>query len=376
MSRLEKWKEPRRLLTVTTGDNAELTDAIFNAQKDAPVDEKPTMSSDGIVRASKEIIFDVENGKPTFHYIMYSVNSKTGELEVGHLLSSFNDDKDTEDEVEGEIMGLLAMAAMEEVPVYPNHDGLCAELASYHRRMLVDGFPVTTGGVKTWYRLTKSPGSKIDNPRYIEEFVPTRHYSPIEISLIKEAVVKELKRLESTERLLSSLRSAIDGLKGMLETSNRNENELQKHLTENPLLFGLEYSQVIPKHRLGSEYEMDYALEKHSGFYDIVEIEASSLNLYTKGGNPSSYLVHAEQQVLDWLDWIERHYSYAVENLPGLINPKGYVIIGLRSSLSESDAKKLKRRNAVYNGKLQIYTYEDLLDRATNILSQLEAFKA
>ena len=55
---------------------------------------------------------------------------------------------------------------------------------------------------------------------------------------------------------------------------------------------------------------MDYALERHSGLLDLVEIESSSLELFTKDGNPRKELVHAEQQVFDWLEWMEANGSY------------------------------------------------------------------
>jgi hypothetical protein len=51
------------------------------------------------------------------------------------------------------------------------------------------------------------------------------------------------------------------------------EEELQRCLTRNPTLFGAEYREIKPKHRLGAEFEMDYALVRVSGVVDIVEIE-------------------------------------------------------------------------------------------------------
>ena len=57
------------------------------------------------------------------------------------------------------------------------------------------------------------------------------------------------------------------------------------------MLFGPDYVRIIPNHRLGAEYEMYYALERHSGLFDLVEIEASTLALFTRGGDPSSHLV-------------------------------------------------------------------------------------
>ena len=133
--------------------------------------------------------------------------------------------------------------------------------------------------------------------------------------------------------------------------------------------------KTIPKHKLGSEFELDYALERTSGQVDLVEIEASNLKLFTQSGDPTSHLVHAEQQVLDWLLWLEWNSAYAREHLPGLMSPMGFVVIGRRGSFSDDLGKKLQKRNAIFRGQLQVLTYDDLLDQAKNLLSHLEGLK-
>ncbi|WP_157824192.1 Shedu anti-phage system protein SduA domain-containing protein [Planococcus sp. MB-3u-03] len=107
-----------------------------------------------------------------------------------------------------------------------------------------------------------------------------------------------------------------------LNNISRNENRLQEILTTYPILFGTEYIEVLDKHRFGSEYEADYVLKRYNGLYDVVEIEASTLNVYTKQGNPASALVHAEQQIMDWLEWIEHNNSYAREKFKNCIHQK------------------------------------------------------
>ena len=98
--------------------------------------------------------------------------------------------------------------------------------------------------------------------------------------------------------------------------------------------FCIVLQRVIPKYRLGGDYEMDFALEQPSGLVDLVEIEPSTFPLYTRSGNPRSELVHAEQQVLDWLEWLEANSRLARDDLPGMMRPVGQVIIG-RASRSD-----------------------------------------
>jgi hypothetical protein len=117
---------------------------------------------------------------------------------------------------------------------------------------------------------------------------------------------------------------------------------------------------------------MDYALERRSGIVDLVEIEASTRRLFNQKGDPSGDLVHAEQQVLNWHVWLEKHHLYARETLHALTRPRGYVIIGRSASLTAATRRKLEHRNAVYRDVMQILTYDDLLASAEALLGILE----
>jgi len=172
-------------------------------------------------------------------------------------------------------------------------------------------------------------------------------------------------------RVLTELRSGINELSGLLEKDTLDEGSLQRCLTNFPILFGLQYQRVIPKYQLGSDFELVFALEITYGLVDLVEIEASNLRLYTNAGNPTKELVHAEQQILDWLEWLEANARLARDDLPGMMRPVGQIIIGRRNSLSSKDLIRLKRRNAAWQGSIQVLTYDDLLDRARNVVDLL-----
>ncbi|MCB8980030.1 MAG: DUF4263 domain-containing protein [Ardenticatenaceae bacterium] len=77
--------------------------------------------------------------------------------------------------------------------------------------------------------------------------------------------------------------------------------------------------------------------------------------------------MHAEQQVLDWLEWIEKNHAYARENLPGITQPRGFVVIGRTKGMSNEAITKLRFRNIFFGEKLSILTYDDLLQRAKSI---------
>lgn len=373
--RIDLWKEAKYLMTMLSGvseENDALVKQITHVQKQTGKAES-NFSFTELVMACREIIYDEEEGVPVFRGILHSFDVEKGKIKLEHaidiLVTADEENNDTEDQ----IINTLATAVAFNIPVYPNTKELAPILARLHRKLLIDGFTAPgEGGERVRLKLTKSPGEAIDSPSYLHELDLTETYSPADLKLFQEAVSKELERLENANSVLASLAYSSSELERLLLSSTRNENNLQRFLTENPILFGTEYKRVISKHKLGAEFEMDYALERHSGLVDIVEIESSNLKLFTKSGNPSQYLVHAEQQVLDWLDWIETHSIYARKNLPGAFSPAGYIIIGRRETLSESDKNRLRRRNLLFRGQLEILTYEDLLDRAKNLSKHLE----
>lgn len=375
MSRLERWKTPKYLASVYSGGNKARLSVLAEWLENSPKDEGASLklTSFSIIEASKELIFDMVDGIPVFHAIMYSFDAERALIRVDHMLNILVDKDQTESEIEEDVANTLALASAAEVPVFPNSIEVAPALAKYHRSMLIHGFTAPDGkGNRVRLMLTRSPKHRIDDPQYLSEIDITEAYSPAEISLIQKAVSKELNRLRNTRVLLDSLIGGIGRLERLLQIPDRNEGELQDCLTECPILFGTEYVRIIPKHRLGSEYEMDYALQRVDGVVDLVEIEAATHKLFTQGGNPSSSLVHAEQQVMDWLAWIEKHHPYAEANLPGLISPIGIVVIGRSSTLDAGAVEKLRRRNQLFRGQIQVLTYDDLLSKAKALLHRLE----
>jgi len=372
-SRIEFWNDDNHFEVVIKG---ELERNEFVRRLKAKNEGEFYISD--LIRSCKELIFDKVDGKNVFSVILPEYDPDTLTIRYSDafniIIHDGTESSGNFDEVD-EILEVLGFAIAFEIPVFPNKKEYLEELTGYLRMLVLNGFKIKDGDghvvVKPKSSLTVSELT-VEN---LDKLNTLKHWSSVEVSLLKKEVLKELNKLNSTKRIITSLEYAILELGELLRNKSRNENELQRFLTENPILFGLEYVQIIPKHRLGSEYEMDYALVNHNGMVDLVEIESSNLPIYTKRGNPSSKLTHAEQQVLDWLDWIERNNSYSQRNLQGMLSPKGFVVIGKSDSLSIANKEKLNRRNIIYRDRLLILTYDDLLDRARNILSRLQNLK-
>lgn len=372
-TRMSQWEEPRDLGFGVIGncDNSKRIVALHKELNSHKTPEENGLTLNRLIRSCRELIYDEKDGKIIFHAISHYINPEKMTIEAGPLfeLSSSADEGRSEEE---ETIDILAVAAMEEVPVYPNRADQVGKLANLHRQLLTEGFTAPDGaGNRVRLKFAKRPTNEFLDINKIGEIDCSISIFPAEVALIREVAMREITRLSRAEAVLSSLERAIQELEHEISVDRRNENSIQRCITRNPILFGVEYIDIIPKHRLGSEYEMDYAGKRFNGSYDLIELESSNLAVYTKGGNPSQSVVHAEQQVLDWLAWIEENHPYAAQGLVGISNPMGFVVIGRRAHLSRTSAEKLRLRNIYWNGRIQILTYDDLLDRAKSIRTRL-----
>ena len=318
------------------------------------------------MKMTRELIFDIKKGIPVFHYIVPMLDTKEFDLKYCHLLDSVIEGE--KEEFEQQIINTLGLAVALEIPIYSNNEKVEKELSYYYQKLIQNGFTAPDKDGND-VKLIPANSKEMDDFK-IESFSKidlTKFWSPTDLLVLKEVVKEEFLKLNNAHRTLTTLELAIEQLEKLLDTKKRNENSLQKCITENPILLGLDYSKIIPKHRLGSEFEVDYALEKFNGLIDLMEIESSTLNVFTKQGNPSNHLVHAEQQVIDWLDWVEKNNSYARNGLDGLLSPKGFVIIGRTSTLTDKTKASLIRRNKAFNGTITIFTYDDLLSKAKGL---------
>jgi hypothetical protein len=376
-SRLSRWEKMVLVPTFLAGDNQKRLETVSKLQVEALEEsehEETKLTSLGITQACRELIFDIKEGVPTFHCIMHAFDTDHMSIKIEHVLDIVYDKDQPKEEIEDDICNTLAIASALGVPVFPNASSVAPQLARYHRQMLIEGFTAPDGdGGRKRLKLTRSLADRLDNPDILHKLDPTESISPADLLLITDAISREMDELTGVRTIVDGIKQAIAELSALLDQSKRNENDVQACLTANPVLFGPDYKQIIPKHRFGAEFELDYALVRHSGIIDLVEIESPSLTLFNRKGDPSSHLIHAEQQVLDWLSWAESNNAYAQKALPGISAPIGFVVIGRSHALTQNETAKLRSRNSLFNGKLQVLTYDDLLERSRQILRAISS---
>lgn len=157
----------------------------------------------------------------------------------------------------------------------------------------------------------------------------------------------------------------LDQFGELLQTDAR-EEEYHKFLASNPVFLNPLASQLISKHKLGDDFITDYVLETLTGDYIAVEIEKPSDAIFTRSNDFTCEFTHAFGQTIDFIEWIEQNIAYAQKKLPGIAAPRGLVVIGRRSVLTQRQLDKLRRFNK-NSSAVEAVTFEDLLLKAKSL---------
>jgi hypothetical protein len=175
-----------------------------------------------------------------------------------------------------------------------------------------------------------------------------------------------------TESPLSLNQQILGRFKALLD-SGTSEEELQQFLEEHPVLLDATAIEVIAKHRLGTEYVTDFVVRQINGDYILVEIEKSTDRLFTVKGRVHHELTDAMAQVREFQRWIHENIAYARTLLPGIARPHGLVVVGRSKELTPDLRKILDEENFSRRGYIEVLTYDDLVERALAIHSNLTA---
>lgn len=144
------------------------------------------------------------------------------------------------------------------------------------------------------------------------------------------------------------------------------EEDYQLFLKRHPVFLDALASDVIPKQKLGIEKVTDFVLRRYDNKYILVEIEKPQDRLFTLTNDFTAEFTHAFGQVLDFQQWVDSHASYARVHMPGISSPRGLLVIGRRTNLSEENKAKL-HRFALNCISIDILMFDDLLQNATNL---------
>lgn len=168
---------------------------------------------------------------------------------------------------------------------------------------------------------------------------------------------------------------AIRGLEELLESGERHEEPLQRHLAAHPallapLVVGNHETWVIPKQRLGAQYVTDFlvlGLNSAGPHWVMVELEAARHDITLQSGRLSGATRHAVDQIRDWRDWLTRNIAHA-ETEMGLVGLRpedpGLVIIGRDDPQEHRNAARMTLRA---ESRIDVHSWDWLLRSARNL---------
>lgn len=145
---------------------------------------------------------------------------------------------------------------------------------------------------------------------------------------------------------------------------NLREEDYQVFLKRHPVFLDPLSADVIPKQKLGIEMVTDFVLKRYDNKYILVEIEKPQDRLFTLTNDFTAEFTHAFGQVLDFQQWVDSHAAYARVHMPGVSSPRGLLVIGRRTDLSEDNKAKL-HRFSINCLAIDVITFDDLLQNAT-----------
>lgn len=151
------------------------------------------------------------------------------------------------------------------------------------------------------------------------------------------------------------------------------EERYQEFLKSAPNVLDPLAAEVIPKHRLGDDYITDFVIRRHDRRYLVVEIEKPQDRIFTARNDFTAEFSHAMGQVLDFQGWVTERADYARSKLPNIENPRGLLVMGRRSALTEYQEKKL-RRWCINSNSIEVATFDDLIISGRQLLASMRAY--
>lgn len=191
-------------------------------------------------------------------------------------------------------------------------------------------------------------------------------YSSSELKLREKVEIVPERRPTLTE-----FQKRIDEYRKLIKDTAE-EPKFQAFFEKNPMFLNWQVTKFLAEKSFGGEQFPDLILFLKNRSYVIVELEKPGVKLYTKRGDPSQELSHAEEQVRGYIRWAIEDKQFlrkrGLENLTA-DNTTGLLIIG--SYLTQEERKKLDTHNNSVRSMYTIKTFSDVLEDNEAFLKNL-----
>ena len=108
------------------------------------------------------------------------------------------------------------------------------------------------------------------------------------------------------------------------------EEDIHIFLKNHPEFLYPDYIKCFPKFNLGEDYVTDYVLLVQGAKgteYVFIEIKRPEKELFTKAGQFSADFIQAEDQLLNWDNWLTKNHAYISRKLDNFYKPQFHLII-------------------------------------------------
>jgi hypothetical protein len=187
----------------------------------------------------------------------------------------------------------------------------------------------------------------------------------------------------------------LGAFKVLIDNDATTETDMQKFLgnkkADRSWFFGLDYIKSYPKFNPGLPCEYDFLIRRFNLVFDIVELKGPNAKIIevfriSEREKPDPRIDHAYSlifgralhQVIDYMQQYEQHFSLIEKENPSVANfdgaqfPRGIIVMSKRKLVDNvEDLHKLNRQFST----VEILTYDDLYDRASNIIQFLKKTK-
>lgn len=178
---------------------------------------------------------------------------------------------------------------------------------------------------------------------------------------------------------LATYRQAVEALEALISANDVRESEFQELLTENPWMFGSEYSELLDRRNFTRDEEQDFVLRRTSdGFIEVVEIKTTlggqGLFNYDRSHDcyyPRSEISRVIGQVQHYLEQLDADRpNIVMRDKEDTLKIRAKVIIGRDGN--ERECTALRRFNGHLH-RIEIITFDQLLAIARRVLNYLES---
>ncbi len=189
---------------------------------------------------------------------------------------------------------------------------------------------------------------------------------------------KAKRKLEKQKSRIQELKKDLKEFKQLLNSPKTNERKLHSFLKKNPWMFGTNYRRIYKSEKpITVKSRNDFLLQRMDGYIDILELKSHRAPLFVgvrgKKKALSKELKDSISQVMQYLATARTYYLTIKDELGyDIYFPEGIIVIGRR----KNENKKLLKIHNEFLNKIRVWTYDDLLDNAKEVIKTYQKGRA